>query len=48
VEIGAPILTIEAMKMETVVRSPRSGAIKELLAALKSSVQAGDLLAVVE
>ena len=48
VEIGAPILTIEAMKMETVVRAPRSGAIKELLAALKSSVQAGDLLAVVE
>ncbi len=47
-EIGAPILTIEAMKMVTVVRAPRSGAIKELLAAPKSSVQAGDLLAVLE
>lgn len=48
VELGAPILTIEAMKMETVVRAPRAGAIKELLAGLKSSVQAGDLLAVLE
>ncbi|MGZ6162415.1 MAG: pyruvate carboxylase [Myxococcaceae bacterium] len=47
VEAGAPLLTLEAMKMETVVRAPRPGAVKELLPALKSSVQAGDLLAVV-
>jgi pyruvate carboxylase len=48
VEAGAPLLTIEAMKMETVVRAPRAGTVKELLATLRSSVQAGDLLAVVE
>ncbi len=48
VELGAPILTLEAMKMETVVRAPRAGAVKELLATLKTSVQAGDLLAVLE
>jgi pyruvate carboxylase len=48
VELGAPILTIEAMKMETVVRAPRAGAVKELLAPLKSAVQPGDLLAVLE
>ncbi|HZJ53927.1 MAG TPA: pyruvate carboxylase [Myxococcaceae bacterium] len=47
VAAGAPLLTLEAMKMETVVRAPRAGSIKELLPALKSSVQAGDLLVVV-
>jgi biotin carboxyl carrier protein len=33
--------------METVVRAHREGTVKELLPALRSSVQAGDLLAVV-
>jgi pyruvate carboxylase len=47
VERGAPLLTLEAMKMETVVRAHREGTVKELLPALQSSVQAGDLLAVV-
>ena len=45
---GAAVLTVEAMKMETVVRAPRAGRIKELIPAFKSSVQAGDLLAVLE
>jgi biotin carboxyl carrier protein len=43
---GAAVLTLEAMKMETVVRAPRAGRIKELVPALKSTVQAGDLLAI--
>ena len=47
-DAGAPILTIEAMKMETVVRAPRPSTLKELLASLRSTVQAGDLLAVLE
>jgi pyruvate carboxylase len=47
VDAGAPLVTLEAMKMETVVRAPRAGSVKELLPALKSAVQAGDLLAVV-
>jgi pyruvate carboxylase len=46
VSAGAPLLTLEAMKMETVVRAPRAATVKELLPALKSRVQAGDLLAV--
>lgn len=46
VAAGAPLLTLEAMKMETVVRAPRGAAVKELVPALKSRVQAGDLLAV--
>ncbi|HUM11380.1 MAG TPA: biotin/lipoyl-containing protein, partial [Myxococcaceae bacterium] len=47
VEAGAPLLTLEAMKMETVVRAPRAGSVKELLPSLRGAVQAGDLLAVV-
>jgi pyruvate carboxylase len=42
---GAPLLTLEAMKMELVVRSPRAGAIQEVVTALKTTVQPGDLLA---
>jgi pyruvate carboxylase len=46
VAAGAPLLTLEAMKMETVIRAPRAGQLIELVATLKSRVQAGDLLAV--
>ncbi len=42
---GDPLVTLEAMKMETIVRAPADGTIQELLPALKSPVQAGDLLA---
>ena len=46
VAAGAPLLTLEAMKMETVVRAPRAGTIAELLAAPRGTVQSGDLLVV--
>ena len=46
VEAGGPLLTLEAMKMETVIRAPKAGTVKELTVALKGRVQAGDLLAV--
>ncbi len=46
VEAGAPLLTIEAMKMETVVRAPRAASVTELLAVPKSAVKAGELLVV--
>jgi pyruvate carboxylase len=48
VETGAPLVTLEAMKMEMVVRAPRPGVVKELVPALKSAVQSGDLLAVLD
>jgi pyruvate carboxylase len=43
---GAPLVTLEAMKMETVVRAPRAGTVKEVVATLKSAVLAEDLLVV--
>ena len=48
VEPGAALITLEAMKMETVVRAPARGIVKEVVPSLKTSVQAGDLLVVVE
>ncbi|MBS1149745.1 MAG: propionyl-CoA carboxylase subunit alpha [Myxococcaceae bacterium] len=48
VEAGSPLLALEAMKMETVVRAHRTGTVKELPVALKAKVQAGDLLVVLE
>ena len=48
VQAGDALLTLEAMKMETVVRAPRAGQLRELIPSLKGAVQAGDLLAVVE
>ncbi len=44
VEEGDPLLTLEAMKMETVVRAPISGTVDELLVDLKCAVESGDLL----
>jgi pyruvate carboxylase len=48
VEAGAPIVTLEAMKMETVVRAPRAGTVAEVVPSLKGAVQGGDLLAVLQ
>src|SRR3989454_250995 len=48
VEAGAPVMTLEAMKMETVVRAGKAGTVKEVLPALRATVQAGDLLAVLD
>jgi pyruvate carboxylase len=48
VEAGTPLVTLEAMKMETVVRAPRAGTVAEAVPALKGAVQGGDLLAVLQ
>jgi pyruvate carboxylase len=48
VEAGTPLMTLEAMKMETVVRSGKAGTVKEVVPGLRATVQAGDLLAVLE
>ena len=46
VDAGDPLLTLEAMKMETVIRAPHAGTVEEVLPPLKSTVQAEDLLVV--
>ena len=47
VAAGDPLLTLEAMKMETIIRAPRNGRVAELLPLVQASVQAEDLLAVI-
>ncbi len=46
VEIGDPLAIIEAMKMESVIRSPHSGTVERLALAGTSAVESGDLLLV--
>ena len=48
VEVGAPLLTLEAMKMETVVRAPLSGEVRELCTDVGNQVLGSDLLVVME
>jgi pyruvate carboxylase len=43
---GQPLLTLEAMKMETVLRAPMPGKVREVVPVLKSPVQADDLVVV--
>ncbi|MEZ5966238.1 MAG: pyruvate carboxylase [Planctomycetota bacterium] len=45
---GAPLLTLEAMKMETVVRAPRAAKVAEVVCKLRDAVQADDLLIVLK
>jgi len=48
IEAGAPLLVIEAMKMQNEIRSPKKGTVRKLLAEPGATVSAGDVLAVVE
>ena len=41
VEAGAALAVLESMKMETIVRAPRSGRVREVFAAVNSQVDAG-------
>ena len=48
VAAGDPLLTLEAMKMETVVRAPIAGTVRELCTDVKAQVKAQDLLVVLD
>ena len=48
VEIGQPVATIEAMKMEATITSNVAGVVKRLGISKTASVEAGDLILVVE
>ena len=45
---GQKLLVTEAMKLETVVKAPISGLVREIVAGAGESVEAGDLLVVIE
>lgn len=48
VEAGQGIVVVEAMKMQNEIKSPKKGVVQKILAAAGASVNAGDVLAVVE
>jgi biotin carboxyl carrier protein len=48
VEAGQPVVVVEAMKMQNELKSPKGGAVSELRAAEGATVNAGDVLAVIE
>ena len=48
VEAGAGIIVVEAMKMQNELKSPRAGTVSEIRAVTGSTVNAGDVLAVIE
>ena len=45
---GEPILVVEAMKMQNEMKSPKDGIVKEIRFAEGATVNAGDVLAVIE
>jgi biotin carboxyl carrier protein len=48
VEVGQPLLVLEAMKMQNEVRAPREGTVGRVAAAPGSTVELGDLLLVLQ
>jgi len=48
VEVGQPVVVLEAMKMENNINAEKAGAVKEIRVKPGESVGAGDLLAVIE
>ncbi len=48
VAVGQKLLVTEAMKLETVVKAPVEGLVREILAGSGESVEAGDLLVTIE
>jgi biotin carboxyl carrier protein len=48
VEAGQPVLVIEAMKMQNVLKSPKKGKVKRLAVGEGAAVEAGQVLAEVE
>ena len=48
VELGDPLLAIEAMKMETLLTAPFAGTVKEVVTPKGTRIEAKDLLLVIE
>jgi biotin carboxyl carrier protein len=45
---GEPVLVVEAMKMQNEMKSPKDGIVKEIRFAEGATVNAGDVLAIIE
>ncbi|MGI9056544.1 MAG: biotin/lipoyl-containing protein [Pyrinomonadaceae bacterium] len=48
IEKGEPVLVVEAMKMQNEMRSPKDGIVKEIRFEEGATVNAGDILAIIE
>jgi biotin carboxyl carrier protein len=48
VEAGQGIVVVEAMKMQNEIKSPKKGIVKKIMATAGATVNAGDVLAIVE
>lgn len=48
VEAGQGVIVVEAMKMQNEIKSPKKGIVQKIMAAAGSTVNAGDVLAIVE
>ncbi len=48
VAAGQGIVVVEAMKMQNEMKSPKSGAVKQMMVAEGATVNAGDVLAIIE
>ncbi len=48
IEKGEPVLVVEAMKMQNEMKSPKDGIVKEIRFAEGATVNAGDVLAIIE
>jgi biotin carboxyl carrier protein len=48
VEAGQGIVVVEAMKMQNEIKSPKKGVVQKLMATNGATVNAGDVLAIVE
>jgi biotin carboxyl carrier protein len=48
VEAGQGIVVVEAMKMQNEIKSPKKGIVKRIVATAGATVNAGDVLAIVE
>jgi biotin carboxyl carrier protein len=48
VELGQPLLAVEAMKMQNELRAPRAGTVARVVATAGATVELGDLMIVLE
>ena len=48
VEVGQGVIVVEAMKMQNEIKSPKNGLVQKILAGAGATVNAGDVLAIVE